>query len=62
MSNALTKIIEAVPEAIIVPLSELVQAVLAAPNQRAAIERARFYASADAAKLAADELLRKDLG
>ena len=51
-----------VPSEIAQGLGELTGIVLAAPDQRAAIERAKFYAAADAAKLAADELLRKELG
>ncbi len=62
MSNPLTKALELVPIPLLAPLSELVQIILDAPDQHAAIERAKFYAAADAAKLAADALLRKELG
>lgn len=60
--NPLAALLEAVPEALIEPLAELVKLILDSPDKHAAIERAKFYATADAAKLAADAALRKDLG
>jgi uncharacterized protein YggE len=48
-------------EAIATGIGELVSIILRAPDPRAAIERAKFYAAADAAKLAADEALKKAL-
>ena len=66
MSNALTRAIDAIPEEVLddvgEALAELVHVILAAPDRRTAIERAKFYAAADAAKIAADAALRKDLG
>lgn len=43
------------------PFKELGELILAAPNQRAALERAKFYAAADAAKIAVDAELRREL-
>lgn len=60
--NPLSTLLAAVPGALVDPLTELVQLILDAPNPHSAIERAKYYAAADAAKLAADALLRKELG
>jgi len=62
LSNPLSKVLDAVPGALIVPLAELVKIIIDAPNPRDAIDRAKFYAAASAAKLAADEALKKELG
>lgn len=62
MPDALKKALDAVPLELLPMLGELVELILSAPDKRAAIERARFYAAADAAKLAADAALRKELG
>lgn len=61
MPNPLTQAIEAVPGALIAPLADLVRLIVDAPNPSIAIERAKFYALADAEKLAADALLKKAL-
>lgn len=62
MSNPMEKVLEAIPAVLVAPLTELVKLILDAPNPHAAIERAKYYAAADAAKLAADAALRRDLG
>jgi hypothetical protein len=59
--SALTNELESIPALLVGPLVELVKIIINAPNPADAIERAKFYALADAEKIAADELLKKSL-
>lgn len=61
MPNPLTELIDEIPAVLAAPLIELVRIILGAPDPASAIERAKFYALADAEKLAADAALRKAL-
>ena len=58
---ALAAFILKIPEPLRLMFRELGEIILDAPNQRAAIERAKFYAAADAAKIAVDAELRREL-
>lgn len=61
MSNPLIDVLGTVPAILYASLAELVKIIVDAPNPSDAIERAKFYALADAEKIAADELLKKAL-
>lgn len=43
-------------------LGELVEIVLKSSDQKRMLDRLKFYAVAEAAKIAADEALKKELG
>lgn len=61
LKNAIA-LIPGIPAVLVEPIADLVEVIIGAPDPQDALNRARYYATADAAKIAADELLRKELG
>lgn len=43
-------------------IGELIEIVLTSPDKQRMLDRLKFYAAAEAAKIAADEQLKKELG
>lgn len=57
----LISLLSKVPPALWEEMARLLRLIAAAPDPATAIERAKFFAAADAAKLIADEALDKAL-